>query len=229
MMELQKILQKEGLGTRRFCKELIQQGKVKVEGKLCTDPQALFSQKNLALTVENEDFFAQTSLLLALFKPVGFECSQKAFHQSVYSLLPQRFINRGVQAVGRLDVESSGLLFLTDDGQLNHRLTSPKNHIPRVYVVECALKVDEALAQQLEKGVFLKNEKKKSVAQAVKLLGENTLELTLTQGKYHEVRRMLAACGNHVVALKRVAFGNFFLPEDLKEGEFQLIDSSRIF
>ncbi len=228
MMELEKILQKEGLGTRRFCRQLIQSGKVWVENNLCLHPTALFSQKNLRLTVENQTFWTKEYVVLALNKPVGFECSQNAFHAGIFSLIPKRFCNRGVQPIGRLDVNTSGLIFLTDNGKLNHFLTSPKNQIPRVYVAECAENITEHLLIKLQKGVFLKNEQKKSIAQHAQKLNEKTLKLTLTGGKYHEVRRMIAALGNHVVQLKRIAYGNFQLPENLAEGAFELIDSSRI-
>ena len=228
MMALEKILQKEGFGTRRACRRLIESGAVLVNGALCQNPSALFSQKNLPLTVEGCDFLAKEKVILALNKPIGVECSQKSFHTSVFSLIPQRFQNRGVQAVGRLDVDTSGLIFLTDDGQLNHFLTSPKNNIPRVYIAECAEALAENVCEKLQKGIFLKNEKVKTCAESAELLDEKTLKITLTSGKYHEVRRLIGALGNRVVGLKRTAFGKFILPNDLKIGEFLEIKREQI-
>ena len=227
-MELEKILQKEGFGTRRFCRALILKGRVQVNGIECRDPRALFSQKNLPLTVENCAILAKETSILALNKPIGFECSQKAFHSSIFSLIPQRFKNRGVQAVGRLDVETSGLIFLTDDGKLNHFLTSPKNKIPRTYVAECADPLPPNACEKIMGGVFLKNENKKTCAESAEFLDEKTLKITLTEGKYHEVRRIVGALGNRVVALKRTAFGKFTLPETLESGAFLEIEKGQI-
>lgn len=228
MMALEKILQKEGFGTRRACRRLIESGAVKVQGIVCQNPSALFSQKNLPLTVENCDFLAKEKVILALNKPVGVECSQQSFHQSIFSFIPQRFVNRAIQPIGRLDVATSGLIFLTDDGQLNHFLTAPKNKIPRVYIAECAEPLAENACTRLKKGILLKNEKIKTIAESAELLDEKTLKITLSSGKYHEVRRLVGALNNRVVALKRVSFGKFFLPNDLALGEFLEIEKDAI-
>ena len=228
MMALEKILQKEGFGTRRVCRHLIESGKVRVKEEICLHPRALFSQKNLPLTVENHKIVTKEYVILAINKPVGVECSQKSFHSSIFSLIPERFKNRNVQLVGRLDVETSGLIFLTDNGKLNHFLTAPKNKIPRTYIAECADVLPSGSCEKLQEGIVLKNEKHKTWVESAQLLDEKTLKITLTTGKYHEVRRLIGALGNRVIHLKRIAFGKFFLPDNLPFGDFLEIEKEQI-
>jgi 16S rRNA pseudouridine516 synthase len=154
--------------------------------------------------------------LVMLNKPAGYECSQKPkHHPSVYSLLPAPLRRREVQAIGRLDEDTTGLLLFTDDGTLIHRLTSPRHHLPKVYEVTCKHAVDAAQVEQLRTGVLLHDENETIRAEACDQTGEQQLRLTLTEGKYHQVRRMVAAAGNRVEALHRSAFGSVVLGADL--------------
>jgi 16S rRNA pseudouridine516 synthase len=150
--------------------------------------------------------------VVLLHKPAGYECSQKPrHHPSVLSLLPAPLRTRGVQPVGRLDEDTTGLLLLTDDGALIHRLTSPKHHVPKVYQVTAKHPLVEAQLDALRAGVVLDDDPKPVRALAAERTGERTLELTLDEGRYHQVKRMLAAVGNRVEALHRSAFGGLDL------------------
>jgi 16S rRNA pseudouridine516 synthase len=167
--------------------------------------------------------------VVALNKPAGYECSQKpSHHPSVLSLLPPPLRARGVQPVGRLDADSTGLLLLTDDGALIHRLTSPRRHVRKVYQVLCAAPVSAAQIALLEAGVVLRDDPQPVRAQDVQAVGERTLLLTLTEGKYHQVKRMLAAAGNHVAQLHRLRFGAFDLPADLAPGQWCWVSPEQI-
>ncbi len=165
---------------------------------------------------------------LVLHKPAGFECSHKASHwPSIYTLLPQALRQRptktaiqGVQAVGRLDQDTTGLLLLSDDGAFVHRMTGPKYHVPKVYEVSCDREVTGKQIDALLAGVLLNDERETVAAHAAVATGERTLSLTLTQGKYHQVKRMLAAVGNHVVGLHRSRQGGLELGE-LQPGQWR--------
>jgi 16S rRNA pseudouridine516 synthase len=147
----------------------------------------------------------------------------------VYSLLPAPLRRRDVQSVGRLDEDTTGLLLLTDDGELIHRWTSPKRHLPKVYEVGCKHPVTPEQVQRLAAGVTLVDDPVPVRAAAAEATGERAdglhgLRLVLTEGKYHQVKRMAAAVGNRVEALHRSAFGGLTLPADLAPGRWRWID-----
>ncbi|MBP6902399.1 MAG: pseudouridine synthase [Burkholderiaceae bacterium] len=205
---LEDLLFAQGLGTRRVCAGLVEQGLVRVAGELQRDPGALFSPAGLVLNVEGRDWPVQATALVLLHKPAGYECSQKpGAWPSVMLLLPPPLRQRGVQPVGRLDQDTTGVLLLTDDGALIHRLTSPKHHVPKVYEVTTARPLDERQLQRLRDGVVLNDDPAPVRAEGAEQVGPQQLRLTLVQGKYHQVKRMVAAVGNHCEALSRSAFG----------------------
>jgi 16S rRNA pseudouridine516 synthase len=141
-------------------------------------------------------------------------------------LLPPPLRTRGVQPVGRLDQDTTGLLLLTEDGALIHRLTSPKHHVPKVYEVTTARPVDEAQAQRLRDGVVLDDDPKPVRAEGCELTGPNSLRLTLVQGKYHQVKRMVAAVGNHCDALHRSAIGALSLADGPAPGKWRFVSDA---
>jgi len=162
-------------------------------------------------------------------KPAGYECSQKPrHHASVYSLLPAPLRQRGVQAVGRLDEDTTGVLLFTDDGTLVHRLTSPKHHVGKVYEVTCKHAVDVGQVDRLRAGVLLHDDNETVRAAACEATGEHALRLTLIEGKYHQVKRMVAAVGNRVEALERSAFGSVRI-DGLAAGAWRWLDADREF
>ena len=226
---LDRILQSQGFGTRRYCGDLVEAGLVEVNGVLCEDPGARFEVDGLRLTVDGEEWLACTKAYLMLNKPAGYECSQRPrHHPSVYNLLPVPLRQREVQAVGRLDHDTTGLLLLTDDGQFIHAQTSPKRKVPKVYEVTTAEPVTPEQAQALVAGVQLLDEPAPIAAEACEITGERSLRLTLLQGKYHQVKRMVAAAGNHVSALHRSALGSLQLDPELAEGEWRWLTADEL-
>lgn len=219
---LDRILQSQGFGTRRYCGDLVAAGMVEVEGELCDDPRAEFVLEGLRLTVDGEEWVCHEKAYLMLYKPTGYECSQRPLHHpSVYTLLPVPLRERGVQAVGRLDQDTTGLLLLSDDGQFIHAQTSPKRKVPKVYEVTTAEPVTEAQAAALREGVQLEDEPAPIAALACEIVAERALRLTLSEGKYHQVKRMVAAAGNHVAALHRSRIGGLALDPALAPGEWR--------
>ncbi|HEY9102938.1 pseudouridine synthase, partial [Chitinimonas sp.] len=133
-LALERLLQSQGFGSRKAARGLIEAGRVAVNGQPCQKPDTAFTTEGLVLTVDGHDWPWREKLYIALHKPAGVECSRSPqHHSSVFTLLPPHFVERGVQPVGRLDADTTGLLLLTDDGPLNHALASPKRHVPKTY------------------------------------------------------------------------------------------------
>ena len=141
-------------------------------------------------------------------------------HPSVMTLLPSPLRRRNMQPVGRLDVDTTGVLIFTDDGALQHRLIHPKRHVSKIYEVFCRHPVNETMREKLLSGVVLDDDPRPVAAKNVEILDEHHLRLTLVQGKYHQVKRMVAACSNRCDGLHRSAFGLYTMPETLKQGEW---------
>ena len=224
-MHLAQILFSQGFGTRRECNGLIAAGRVSVDGKIQDDPLHEFEPDGLVFRVSGVEWPYREHALIMLNKPAGYECSQKPrHHPSVYSLLPAPLRQRDVQAIGRLDEDTTGLLLMTDDGALIHRLTSPKKHVPKVYDIETIEPVTDAQIDELIRGVVLHDDPLPVRAAAAEKTGEHTLRLTLLEGKYHQVKRMLAATGNTVQKLHRSSYGVLTLPDDLAPGKWRWLD-----
>jgi len=218
----------QGFGTRRECAALVASGCLDVEGIGVVDDlgRELDVSGRLWFRVRGGPRWPyRERALIVMNKPAGYECSQKPrHHPSVYSLLPAPLRRRGVQAIGRLDEDTTGVLLFTDDGALVHRLTSPKHHVAKVYEVTCKHAVDALQIDRLRAGVLLHDDDQTVRAAACEATGERTLRLTLVEGKYHQVKRMIAAVGNRVEALERSAFGRLEL-EGLAPGIWRWADA----
>jgi 16S rRNA pseudouridine516 synthase len=249
-MHLEDILYTQGFGTRRVCAGLIEKGLVHVylESKSSPDDvfvdklainnvannnvaskNELYDTKGLRFRVQGVDW-AYHELAYVLFnKPTGSECSQKpSMHPSIYTFLPsplrlrpQKSAIQGVQAVGRLDQDTTGMLLMSDDGQFIHRMSSPKKHVSKVYEVTTKHPLDDKQVQKLLSGVVLDDDPKPVKAAAAEMVSEYHLKLTLTEGKYHQVKRMLAAVSNRVEGLHRSQIGGLKLPDDLLPGQWR--------
>ncbi len=228
-LPLAQVLFSQGFGSRRLCAGLIEAGQVRVGGQVVEDPGAVFDTAGLVFEVDGRAWPYHAKALVMLHKPAGFECSQKPrHHPSVMSLMPPPLRDRGVQPIGRLDEDTTGLLLLTDDGALIHRLTSPRHHVPKVYQVQARHPVDDTQLQRLCAGVVLDDSPQPVRAVAAVATGSHTLDLTLTEGKYHQVKRMLAAVGNRVDGLHRSRFGALPLPADLAPGQWCWADAAAL-
>jgi 16S rRNA pseudouridine516 synthase len=220
------LLYSQGFGTRKACAALIARGALTVDGERISEPEQQLLVEGRSFCVDGVEWPYATKAYLCLHKPAGYECSAKPSHwPSVYELLPAPLRNRpvkggqnGVQAVGRLDQDTTGLLLLSDDGQFIHTMNSPKHHVPKVYVVTCAQPISAAQIAQLIAGVTLRDEPAPVRASACVRVDDRVCELTLTEGKYHQVKRMIAATGNYVSALHRARIGAFALPDGLRAG-----------
>ena len=196
------------------------------------DPFVELDPEGLEFTVSGEAWRYHEKAYVMLHKPAGYECSLKpGAWPGVHNLLPPALRKRGLQPVGRLDQDTTGLLLMTDDGPLLHQLTSPKKNVPKVYEVTCKYPVSDEQLRKLVDGVVLDDEPGIVKADAAERVGDAEschLRLTLVQGKYHQVKRMVAAAGNRCETLHRVAVGRLELPADLAPGEWRWIDPSEV-
>ena len=224
------MLQSQGFGTRRWCAELIAEGEVSITGIVATNKRAAIDTTALSFTVYGESWDYRKYVYIALNKPTNFECSRKpSHHPGVLTLLPEQFSRRDVQPVGRLDHDTTGMLLLSDDGGFIHRQSSPKHHVPKLYVASTQDPVTAKLVEQLLSGVKLHDEPTAVAAISCRMLDEHQIEIVLEQGKYHQVKRMLAAAGNHCTALRRIQIGELRLDVlGLAEGEWSYLDAAQL-
>jgi 16S rRNA pseudouridine516 synthase len=227
-MSLARYLARLGYGTRRETEQVLAQRRVtSADGQVLRDRDAFVHE---ALRVDGIPLDPPPGAVVLLNKPLGYVCSTSDRPPLVYDLFPARFLRRTpvMATVGRLDADTSGVLLLTDDGALNHRLTSPRSHLPKTYEVTLAdpLRGDEA--DRCASGTLLLHGESVPLLPArLMVTGERTATLCLLEGRYHQVRRMFAAMGNHVVSLHRAAFGDLTLGS-LAAGAWRVLEPHEV-
>lgn len=163
-----------------------------------------------------------------LYKPQGYVCSHDdGEYPTVFQFFDYPLMNK-LHTAGRLDVDTTGLVLLTDDGQWSHRITSPKHHCEKTYLVTLADPVEAFYAQQLAEGILLRGEKEPCLPAKMEILDDYNVNLTISEGRYHQVKRMFAALGNKVEALHRWRIGDIVLDESLEEGEYRALSDKEI-
>lgn len=229
-LSLDRILQSQGFGSRKYCRTLIEDGEVAVHGEVVSDYRLTMDTDNLVFTLFDIAWTYREHVYIALNKPTDFECSRKpSHHPGVLTILPEQFSWRNVQPVGRLDHDTTGLLLMSDDGAFIHTQSSPKRHVAKVYAASTQEAVSAALIAQLLGGVQLHDETAPLAAVTCRQLDTHLLEIVLEQGKYHQVKRMLAAAGNHCSALRRIAIGGLQLDAlGLEEGQWCYLDAAQL-
>ncbi|WP_430913212.1 pseudouridine synthase [Methylobacterium sp. sgz302541] len=231
---LDKLLANLGYGSRREIAGLARAGLIRLDGQPLRDAAARIAvtpDLPARMEIDGEPVDPPPGLALLLHKPLGVTCSHKEAGPLVYALLPERWRRRdpAISTVGRLDKETSGLLLLTDDGALLHRIISPKAAVPKRYRValDRPMRGDE-VGIVASGGLLLEGEDKPLLPALLEVEDETHAAVTVTEGRYHMVRRMFAAMGNHVVGLHRDRIGALDLPADLKPGAFRPMGETEI-
>jgi 16S rRNA pseudouridine516 synthase len=228
-MKLVKLLANLGYGSRREVQRLIRAGAV-------TDADGNALAEN-STTPHEEIFFRgealdpEFPLTIMLNKPDGYTCSADDPGSTVYDLLPERFAHRnpGLNCIGRLDKDTTGLLLMTDDGKLLHKIIHPKSACHKVYHATLARPLEGHEGALFGSGTLMLNGETKPLLPAqFEKIGECEALVTLHEGRYHQVRRMFAAAGNHVTALKRISIGGLRLPQDLEEGDWRALSAEEL-
>lgn len=224
-MKLVKHIANLGYGSRKQVQMMFREGRI-----TDADGEVLYADDKVAhetIRVDGEPLDPPPGLSLMLHKPIGYTCSTKDHGRLIYDLLPERFRDRDpvLSSVGRLDRDTSGLLLMTDDGQLLHRIVSPKARLDKVYEAELAqdLRGDE-VALFASGTLLLESDDKPLLPAELDVLGPRHIRLTLHEGRYHQVRRMFAAVGNHVQALQRVRVGGLVL-DGLEPGQWRMLSA----
>jgi len=221
---LDKLLSNLGYGARKDVRYWIKEGWITVDEKPATSPAQKVSADQVLLDGKSLDH--PDGLTIIYHKPLGTVCSRKENGRLIYADFPDRWIDRKppLSAVGRLDKETSGLLIVTDDGNLNHQLTSPKKHISKTYAVTLDRPLQGNEVEIFASGtLLLEGDDKPCLPAELVLRGEREATVVLHEGRYHQVRRMFAAVGNHVTALTRTHIGQLSLEScQLSEGDYQV-------
>ncbi|GJE58543.1 pseudouridine synthase [Methylobacterium trifolii] len=233
-VRLDKLLANLGYGSRREIQMLARAGAIRLDGDAIYDAGGripLDPDLSGRMTVGGEPLDPLPGISLMLHKPLGVTCSHKEVGPLVYGLLPERWRRRDppLSTVGRLDKETSGLLLLTDDGALLHRIISPKANVAKRYqaTLDRPLRGDEA-AIFASGTLMLEGEDRPLLPVALAIHDETHVEVTLTEGRYHQVRRMFAAVGNHVAILHRDRVGGLDLPADLGAGGYRVMGAEAV-
>ncbi|MCQ1858243.1 16S rRNA pseudouridine(516) synthase RsuA [Haemophilus sputorum] len=227
-MRLDKFIAEQTGLTRSQAAKALKSGVVSVNEEI---------EKSGARKVSAEDIIRYEGELLEwleggqyfmLYKPQGYVCSHDdGEYPTVFQFFDYPLMNK-LHTAGRLDVDTTGLILLTDDGQWSHRITSPKHHCEKTYLVTLADPVEAFYAQQLAEGILLRGEKEPCLPAKMEILDDYNVNLTISEGRYHQVKRMFAALGNKVEALHRWRIGDIVLDESLEEGEYRTLSDEEI-
>lgn len=231
-MRLARLIANLGYASQKEARRMIRDGRLtSVDGTVLTDESAIVHE---LIRLDGEALDPAAGLVLMLNKPKGYTCSTSDPGRVVYELLPQRFSSRNplVSSVGRLDRDSTGLLLMTDDGALSHKITAPRSHVPKTYHVTLARPLTGEEEAVFASGTLMLRSESTPLAPAkMAASGPQSAYITIVEGRYHQVKRMFAAVGNHVEGLSRTAIGGLDLG-DLAPGAWRILspaDIGRIF
>ena len=233
-MRIDRLLANLGYGSRREMQILARNGRIRLDGEVLRDIEgraALTADFSTRLRIDGEILDPLPGLVVMMNKPLGVTCSHKEAGPLVYRLLPERWRRRepALSTIGRLDKETSGLLLLTDDGALLHKIISPRKNVAKVYRASLDRPLNGDEAAIFASGTLMLEGEDKPLAPALLLpLSPKEARLTIVEGRYHQARRMFAAVGNHVLGLHREALGGLSLDATLGPGEFRLLESHEI-
>ena len=225
-IRLDKYLCDLGTAPRREVKRIIRSGRVRVDGETVTAPETKLDPRSASVTLDGEKLVWAEHHYYMMNKPAGvLTATEDKRQRTVLDLLPEELRHLGLFPVGRLDRDTRGLLLLTDDGEFAHRVISPKFAVEKMYDASVSGTPDEADAAAFEEGLVLGDGTRCRPAR-LEILGEGRCLVTVTEGKYHQVKRMLASRGKPVTALKRLSIGALHLPEELEEGCLVALDEN---
>jgi 16S rRNA pseudouridine516 synthase len=229
-----KLLSSMGYGSRAEMARMAKAGGIMLDGQDLTDVTKripISADLPTRMEIDGEALDPVQGLVMLLNKPLGMTCSHKEDGALVYDVLPDRWRRRdpAISTIGRLDKQTSGLLLLTDDGDLIHRVISPKRHVPKVYRAQLARPLVGNEGELFASGqLMLEGDDKPLLPAKLEVVSPTEAVLSVTEGRYHMVRRMFAAVGNHVEALHRERLGDLQVPDDLEPGQWILLDEAQI-
>ena len=227
MMRLDKLLAHMDYGSRKEVKELIRKGYVLVNGNVIKDDDFKVDEINDEINILDSEIKYEEFIYIMLNKPEGYVSATYDFSKPIVLDLIDDYKKRNLFPVGRLDIDTHGLLLITNDGNLAHRMLSPKSHVDKKYYLKYDGKYNESFIQKFKDGITLDYGYKCMPAEFIDL-GDNEAYIIIREGKFHQVKRMMEAVGCNVTFLKRISFGNLVLDESLKEGKWRHLTSDEI-
>jgi 16S rRNA pseudouridine516 synthase len=222
-MRLDKLLTECGCGTRSEVKVLLAKGQVRIDGRIEKSPKVQVDYEKHKITVNDKELNYKVFRYYIMNKPAGYITAlSDNYHKTVMDILPSWVIKKDLVPVGRLDKDTEGLLLFTNDGKLNHSLLSPKQHVEKTYYVKTRYEVEEKDIKKLESGLLILDGYMTKEAKVNKI-SSHEIELTIVEGKFHQVKEMLKGVGNEVLYLKRISFGKLILG-NMEIGEIREIE-----
>ena len=226
-MRLDKLLAHMDYGSRKEVKELIRKGYVLVNGNVIKDDDFKVDEFNDEINILDSEIKYEEFIYIMLNKPEGYVSATYDFSKPIVLDLIDDYKKRNLFPVGRLDIDTHGLLLITNDGNLAHRMLSPKSHVDKKYYLKYEGKYNESFIQKFKDGITLDDGYKCMPAEFIDL-GDNEAYIIIREGKFHQVKRMMEAVGCNVTFLKRISFGNLVLDESLMEGKWRHLTSEEI-
>ena len=227
MERLDKIISNMGRATRREVKEMVRQGRISVDGIAVSSPEMKIDPNTAKIQIDGEVLHYESLTYLLLHKPAGVvSATEDTREKTVLDCLPPELRKRDLAPVGRLDKDTEGLLLLTNDGELNHRLTSPRYHVKKTYYARVDGCLEEADVTRFASGIELSDFT--CLPAKLEILSENTCLITVEEGKFHQVKRMLGFCGKPVIYLKRMSMGPLKLDKTLPVGAFRSLTPQEV-
>ena len=218
LVRLDKALSDQGMWSRKDVKSLVRKGRVAVNGCPETDPGRKVDRQEDRVTVDGREIALKEHLYLMLHKPAGVvSATRDVRERTVVDLVPPQLRRPGLFPAGRLDKDTTGMMILTDDGELAHRILSPRSHVPKTYIARLDRPVTEEMVRAFAAGIPLKGEGE-CLPATLRVRGEQEGEVTICEGMYHQIKRMFAVCGATVLTLKRISMGGLALDPALAEG-----------
>ena len=227
MMRLDKLLAHMDYGSRKEVKELIRKGYVLVNGNVIKDDDFKVDEINDEINILDSEIKYEEFIYIMLNKPEGYVSATYDYSKPIVLDLIDDYKKRNLFPVGRLDIDTHGLLLITNDGNLAHRMLSPKSHVDKKYYLKYDGKYNESFIQKFKDGITLDDGYKCMPAEFIDL-GDNEAYIIIREGKFHQVKRMMEAVGCNVTFLKRISFGNLVLDESLKEGKWRHLTNEEI-
>ena len=220
-MRIDKFLSNMGCGSRKEIKSYIKKGLVKVNGYILKSASTHIDENLDEVFLNGKQVFYEEHVYYLMNKPKNTICANEdGFHKTVFSIMNKDDIRKDIHTVGRLDIDTTGLLIITNDGGFTHKVLSPKSNIYKKYLAIIEGKLFENAKEILKEGIFLEEENIITKPAILDIIDENKVELSICEGKFHQVKRMIKSVGGEVIELKRLSIGGLELKKDLKEGEY---------
>lgn len=227
-MRLDKLIASQGKYSRSDVKKLIRDGLVTVDGEKAATSDIQVNPETSEVVVDGTPLRYREHVYIMLNKPAGVvSATDDREHETVLDLVPDGLKRPGLFPAGRLDADTTGFVLITDDGDFAHKILSPKNHVEKTYIAELADPISEDDVEKLESGIVLKDETRCLPAK-INVLDERKIEIKICEGKYHQIKRMIAATGNRVLVLKRTKIGGLPLDIDLLPGNCREITQEEL-